>query len=58
MPTNENILIHRLLSVLTDLNNSLDAEAAELIIHDICKVTGKTQNEVAAMLNEVSTQEY
>jgi hypothetical protein len=58
MTNNENILIHRLLSVLADLNNSLDAEAAELIIHDICKVTEKTQNEVVAMINEVSTQEY
>jgi tRNA A37 methylthiotransferase MiaB len=52
MTNNENILIHRLLSVLADLNNSLDAEAAELIIHDICKVTEKTQNEVMSMVDK------
>ncbi len=52
MTNNENILIHRLLSVLNDLNTSLDAEMAELIIHDLCQVTGKTQNEIAALLEQ------
>ena len=39
-------------SVLSDLNTSLDAEMAELIIHDLCQVTGKTQNEVVALLEQ------
>jgi hypothetical protein len=52
MTDNENILINRLLSVLSDLNTSLDAEMAELIIHDLCKVTGKTQNEISKLIEE------
>jgi hypothetical protein len=55
MTNNETILINRLLWVLADLNSSLDAETAELIFSDLCKVTGKTQNEIAKMLDEVQS---
>ena len=53
MTNNETILFNRLLAVLADLNNTLDAEAVELIFSDLCKVSGKTQNEIAKLLEEM-----
>ena len=56
MQTNEKILIHRLLWVLADSNSNLDAETAELILWDLCKVTGKTQNQISAMIEELTVK--
>ena len=53
MQINEQILINRLLWVLQDLNSSIDAETAEMIFYDLSRVTGKTQAEIAKMLEEV-----
>ncbi len=54
MQTNEQILIHRLLWILVDQNSQLDAETTELIFHDLQRVTGKTQNQIAKMLEEIT----
>ena len=53
MTQNEQILVNRLLWVLADLNSSIDVETAEMIFHDLSKVTGKSQTEIAKMLEEV-----
>jgi hypothetical protein len=51
--SNENILINRLLWLLTDLNSSIDAESAELIFHDLQRVTGKSQTEISKWLEHI-----
>lgn len=53
MTTNEQILFNRLLFVLSDLNSDLDAETAEMIFHDLAKVSGKPQTEIAQMLEQI-----
>lgn len=53
MSENEKILFNRLLWVLADLNSQLDAETAEMIFHDLSKVSGKSQNEIISMLSNV-----
>jgi hypothetical protein len=53
MTTNEQILFNRLLFVLADLNSQLDAETAEMIFHDLAKVSGKPQTEIAQMLEQI-----
>jgi hypothetical protein len=51
--SNEQILINRLLWVLTDLNSNIDSETAELIFHDLQKVTGKSQTEISEWLEHI-----
>ena len=51
--SNEQILINRLLWILTDLNSNIDSETAELIFHDLQTVTGKTQSEIATWLEHI-----
>jgi len=51
--SNEQILINRLLWILTDLNSNIDSETAELIFHDLQIVTGKPQAEIAKWLEHV-----
>lgn len=51
--SNESILINRLLWLLTDLNSHIDAESAELIFHDLQRVTGKSQTEIAKWLEHI-----
>jgi len=51
--SNEQILINRLLWLLTDLNSNIDAESAELIFYDLQKVTGKSQTEISQWLEHI-----
>lgn len=53
MSNNEKILFNRLLWVLADLNSEIDAETAEMIFHDLSKVSGKSQSEISEMLESV-----
>jgi hypothetical protein len=53
MLENEKILFHRLLWVLSDRNSELDAETIELILHDLAKTSGKSQNEIIQMIDLV-----
>ena len=53
MNNNEKILFNRLLLVLADLNSNIDAETAELIIYDLSKTSGKSQNEICEMIDHL-----
>jgi hypothetical protein len=54
MQNNETILFNRLLWLLQDLNSQLDSETIELIFHDLSRVSGKNQNEIAKMLEDIT----